>query len=79
MEDACLTLREKIARAIWARRPDGGLMGRPFPFADDDKERRTYCTGSLDTAKVAACDLCFEYADAALAVIADSFPKGVSS
>jgi hypothetical protein len=64
-----MTLREKIARAIWAKRPDGGLMGRPFPFVDNDLARRTYCTASLDDGKVAACDLCFDYADAALKVI----------
>lgn len=64
-----MTLREKIARAIWAKRPDGGLMGRPFPFEDNEVARRTYAMASLDNGKVAACDLCFDYADAALKVV----------
>lgn len=69
-----MNLRERVARAIWEKRPDGGLMGRPFPFPDDRAERNAYHTGSLDglngrRAKVAVCDLCLEYADAALAVI----------
>ena len=67
-----MTIREQIARAIWEVRPDGGKMGRPFPFNDDDKERRAYNTASLDNGKIAACDLCFEYADAALKVINDN-------
>jgi hypothetical protein len=66
-----MTLREKIARAIWEKRPDGGLAGRKFPFADNDKERRTYAMASLDNGKVAACDLCFDYADAALKIITE--------
>ena len=68
-----MTLREKIARAIWAKRPDGGLMGRPFPFADDPLARRTYQTASLDNGKVAACDLCFDYADAAIKVMQENY------
>lgn len=64
-----MTLREQIARAIWEVRLDGGKMNRPFPFTNDDLSRRTYNTASLDNGKVAACDLCFEYADAALKVI----------
>lgn len=61
-----MKLRERLARAIWAKRPDGGLMSRPFPFEDNDKDRRRYNTVSLDNGKVAACDLCFDYADACI-------------
>jgi len=69
-----VTLREKIARAIWAARPDAGLMGRPFPFADDERERRAYAMANLDgtdgrMCKIAALDLCFDYADAAIKVM----------
>jgi hypothetical protein len=52
-----MKLREKIARAIWEKRPD------------EDKARRAYFTASLDTGRVAACDLCFDYADAAIKII----------
>lgn len=48
-------------------------MGRPFPFTDNDIARRTYNTASLDTGKVAACDLCFDYADAALKVMEQEY------
>lgn len=61
-----MSQREKLARAIWAVRPDGGKMSRPFPFEDTDVDRRRYSTASLDNGKVAACDLCFDYADAVL-------------
>lgn len=61
-----MKLRERLARAIWAKRPDGGLMDRPFPFEDNDKDRRRYNMASLDNGKVASCDLCFDYADAVL-------------
>lgn len=72
-----MNLRERVARAVWARRPDGGLMGRPFPYPDDEVERRAYHTGSLDgldgrRAKVAACDLCFDYAEAAIAAVREA-------
>lgn len=61
-----MSQREKLARAIWEVRPDGGKMHRPFPFEDTDVDRRRYNTASLDNGKVAACDLCFDYADAVL-------------
>lgn len=61
-----MSVRERLARAIWAVRPDGGKMSRPFPFEDTDVDRRRYNTASLDNGKVAACDLCFDYADAVL-------------
>lgn len=61
-----MSVRERLARAIWAVRPDGGKMSRPFPFEDTDVDRRRYNTASFYNGKVAACDLCFEYADAVL-------------
>jgi hypothetical protein len=55
--------RETIARAIWAVKPD--CQGKPFPLDTmTPKERRGY-----DHNPIASLDLCFTYADAALASI----------
>ena len=55
------TLSEHIARAIWQKRPD--CAGKPWPFDDmTEKQRRAYQHNPI-----AAVDLCFIYADAAIA------------
>ena len=56
-----MELREQIARAIWKVRPD--CANRQWPF-ETAQERRAYPHNP-----VAACDLCFIYADAALEVL----------
>jgi hypothetical protein len=53
--------RESIARAIWATRPD--CQGKPWPL-ETEQQRRAYSRNPI-----AACDLCFDYADAVLATI----------
>lgn len=56
-------LVERVARAIWQKRPD--QIGRPWPFdAMTPKERRAY-----DHNPIAAVDLCFIYARAAIEAI----------
>lgn len=53
-------VRETVAKAIWRKRPD--VMGKPWPFdAMDAKQRRAYPHNPI-----AAVDLCFIYADAAI-------------
>lgn len=47
-----------VARAIWAKRPD--CVGKPWPL-ETAEQRRAYPHNP-----VAACDLCFEYAKAAI-------------
>ena len=56
-------LREQIARAIWAKRPDGGGLGKPWPL-ETDKQKRAHQHNPI-----IAVELCFWYADAALEVI----------
>jgi hypothetical protein len=57
------SLRERVAKAIYLRRPD--CMGKPWPFdVMTPKERRGY-----NHNPIAAVDLSFEYADAAIAVL----------
>jgi hypothetical protein len=53
--------REKIARAIWKVRPD--CANREWPIQTPE-QRRAYPHNPI-----AACDLCFIYADAALAAL----------
>ena len=55
------TPREMVARAIWAKRPD--CQGKPWPM-NTPEQRRAYPHNP-----VAACDLCFIYADAAIAAL----------
>lgn len=57
-----MDLREQIARAIYAKRPD--CERRPWPV-NTDKERRAYPHNPI-----AAVDLSYVYADAALEIIA---------
>lgn len=59
-----MTDREKIARAIWAKRPD--CHGKPWPIESAEQQR------AYPHNPIAACDLCFIYADAARAVLAAS-------
>ena len=59
-----IELRDRIAKAIWAKRPD--CAGKPWPLADD-YSRRAYKHNPI-----AAVDLCYVYADAALAVMAET-------
>lgn len=56
-----MDLREQIARAIWAKRPD--CQRRPWPI-ETSEQRRAYPHNP-----VAACDLCYIYADAAIAAM----------
>ncbi len=51
-------MREKVARAIWAKRPD--CQGKPWPIATEE-QRRAYPHNPI-----AAVDLCFIYAEAAM-------------
>jgi hypothetical protein len=55
--------RELIAKAIWTKRPD--CAGKPWPLTDDYSKR------AYKHNPIAAVDLCFVYADAALASIPD--------
>ena len=57
-------IRERIARAIWAKRPD--CQGKQWPI-ETDLDRRSYPHNPI-----AACDLCFIYADAAIAEMESS-------
>lgn len=54
-------LREAIARSIWAKRPD--CVAKPWPL-ETVEQRRAYPHNPI-----AAVDLCFIYADAAIAVL----------
>ena len=54
--------RDRIAKAIWAKRPD--CAGKPWPLADDYSKR------AYKHNPIAAVDLCFAYADAAIAALA---------
>lgn len=54
-------LREKVARAIYAARPD--CKNKPWPI-ETDEQRRAYPHNPI-----AAVDLSYAYADAALAVV----------
>lgn len=56
-----MTEREMVARAIWKVRPD--CQGKPWPI-ETEMQRRAYSHNPI-----AACDLCFVYADVAIAVI----------
>ncbi len=51
-------MREKVARAIWAKRPD--CQGEPWPI-ETEEQRRSYPHNPI-----AAVDLCFIYAEAAM-------------
>lgn len=57
-------LKEQIAKAIWAKRPD--CAGKPWPLADDYSKR------AYKHNPIAAVDLCFIYAEAALTVMAEA-------
>ena len=58
-----LRMLEEIAREIWLKRPD--CIGKPWPLENaTEKERRT-----LNHHPIAALDLCFTYAKAALSVM----------
>lgn len=54
-------LRERVARAIYAKRPD--CQRKPFPV-NTAEEKRAYPHNPI-----AAVDLSYEYADAAITVI----------
>ena len=54
-------LKEAVARAIWAKRPD--CNGKPWPI-QTEVDRRGY-----NHNPIAAVDLCYLYADAAIKVI----------
>lgn len=57
-----MELREQVARAIWAKRPD--CQGKRWPI-ETAEELRAYPHNPI-----AAVDLCYIYADAALEVLA---------
>lgn len=58
-------LREIVARAIWAKKPDAGGMKKPWPLdGKSPKEQRTFMHDPP-----ASFELCFIYADAAIAAI----------
>jgi hypothetical protein len=63
---------ERAAKAIWAERPD--CAGKPWPLATPEQKR------AYPHNPIAAVDLCFIYAKAALGVSGDglvaAFPKG---
>ena len=59
-----MTLRERIARAIWAKRPD--CVGKPWPIETPEQAR------AYPHNPIAACDLCFIYADAAIAALREA-------
>lgn len=56
-----MELRERIARAIYAKRPD--CQGKPWPV-ETEVQRRAYPHNPI-----AAVDLSYIYADAALSVV----------
>lgn len=58
-------LREHVAKAIWMKKPDAGAMKKPWPLdGKSPKERRTFLHDPP-----ASFELCFIYADAAIAAI----------
>ena len=58
-----MELREKVARAIFRKRPD--CQGKRWPI-ETDVERRAYPHNPI-----AAVDLCYIYADAAIEVLSN--------
>ena len=56
-----MELREKVARAIYAKRPD--CHGKPWPV-ETPEQRRAYPHNPI-----AAVDLSYIYADAAIAAL----------
>lgn len=67
---ADVSVREQAARAVWAKRPD--CNGKPWPI-ETAEQRRAYPHNPI-----AAVDLCFIYADAVLALVAQGIEQGSS-
>lgn len=61
------TLREKVARAIYAKRPD--CQGKPWPIVTAEDAR------AYPHNPIAAVDLSLVYADAAIAIVLEEAAK----
>lgn len=58
-------MRDIVARAIWMKKPDAGGMNKPWPLdGKTPKEQRTFMHDPS-----ASFELCFIYADAAIAAL----------